>query len=78
MDRRRIRLLNEVSTRMVEAWSDLQSIDIITGGSNTDSIVPASLRTVYFSHSLRRTGIDMCSRASALPLHSGWTVGNSL
>jgi hypothetical protein len=25
MDKRRIRLLNEVSTGMVEAWSDLQT-----------------------------------------------------
>jgi hypothetical protein len=55
MDRR---LLNEVSTRMVEAWSDLQATvertgyNIITGGSNTDSTAPAAFRTVCFSHSL--------------------------
>ena len=56
-----------------------QSIDIITGGSNTDSVVPASFRTAYFSHSLRPTGIDMFSKASALPFALGvWIVGDSL
>ena len=56
-----------------------QGIDIITGGSNTDSVVPASLRTVYFSHSLRPTGIDMFSKAFALPFALGvWIVGDSL
>ena len=29
-----------------------KGVDIIAGGSNTDSTVPATLRTAYYSHSL--------------------------